>query len=257
MKLPFILIFFLIQSISVQAGIYLDSFQYHHGDTVLEGYLAYDASNRSKRPGVLIVHDSTGLGPYVKKRADALAKLGYVAMAIDMYGVDSRPASSNEASQRAAFLKSNRDLIRDRALVGLGVLTKHPLTDTKRLAAIGYSLGGTVVLELARSGAELRGVVSFYGDPHSPVPDETKKIKGKVLIFHGGQDPFVSEDKLDAFRREMETGEVDWQLVSYESAYHGFANPESGTDPSGGMAYHEEADLKSWVAMRRFFKKIF
>lgn len=147
--------------------------------------------------------------------------------------------------------------MRERARVGLEVLKQHPITDVERLAAIGYCFGGTTVLELARSGVDLRGVVSFHGGLSNPNPEDSRKIRGKVLVLHGAEDPFVDKEQVDAFQEEMRAAQVDWQLVLYSGAVHAFTVPQAGDDPSRGVAYHPQADRRSWEAMKTFLLEIF
>jgi dienelactone hydrolase len=141
-------------------------------------------------------------------------------------------------------------------MAGVGVLSSSPLCDPKRIAAIGYCFGGTCVLELARSAADIAGVVSFHGGLDTPTPEDTKQIKCKVLVLHGGDDPHVPAKDVEAFENEMRTGGVDWQLVVYGGAVHGFTNPASGNDKSRGAAYDEKADRRSWEAMKVFFAEV-
>lgn len=232
--------------------------EYHDGDTLLEGYLTVDDSIiKGKRPGVLIVHQWMGLSDYEKKRAEMLAKLGYNVFAVDIYGKGVRPKDSKEAGTFAAKYKGDRDLLRRRVNAGLSVLEKDPLTDTKRVAAIGYCFGGTTVLELARSGADIAGVVSFHGGLDSPKPDDGKNIKCKVLVLHGADDTFTTPKDLAAFEDEMRKNKVDWELVKYGGAVHGFTDWDAGNDNSKGMAYNEQADKRSWEDMKQFFAEIF
>jgi len=227
--------------------------EYRHGDVVLEGYLAYDAALKGKRPGVLVVHEWYGPNPYVRKRAEQLARLGYVAFALDMYGKGVLAKDAKEAAALAGIYKGDRTLMRTRAAAGLDVLRSRPETDPGRLAAIGYCFGGTTVLELARSGADLASVVSFHGGLDTPTPEDARNIKGKVLALHGGDDPFVPVKQVQAFQEEMRKGGVDWQFVSYGGAVHSFTNPGSGNDNLKGAAYNERADRRSWEAMKAFF----
>jgi len=231
--------------------------EYRQGDAVLEGYLAYDDSISGKRPGVLVVHEWTGLGNYIKKRVDQLARLGYVAFGADIYGKGIRPATPEAAGREAGKYRSDRKLLRARAQAGLAELRRQPLVDPGRLAAIGYCFGGTTVLELARSGADLLGVVSFHGGLETPTPEDAKNIRAKVLALHGADDPHVPPQQVAAFLDEMRKGGVDWQMVFYGGAVHSFTNPDSGNDPSKGVAYNEKADRRSWEAMRVFFTEIF
>ena len=244
-------------SLTAEAQIHTETIEYKHGDTVLEGYLAYDSSIKGQRPGVLIVHQWKGLTDYEKKRAEMLAKLGYNAFALDIYGKGIRPQSYQEAGAQAGKYKNNRDLLRARAQAGLAVLQKHELTDPKRVAAIGYCFGGTTVIELARSGADIAGVVSFHGGLDSPHPEDGRKIRCKVLALQGADDPFVPAKDLAAFEEELRQAKVDWQLVKYGGAAHSFTDWNAGDNPQQGAAYNEKADRRSWEAMKQFFAEIF
>lgn len=231
--------------------------EYKQGDTVLEGYLAWDDAMKGKRPGVLVVHEWTGLGAYAKKRADMLAQLGYVAFAADVYGKGVRPKTPQEAGAEAGKYKGNRTLFRARLAAALAEMKKSDLVVPSRIAAIGYCFGGTGVLELARSGADVVGVVSFHGGLDSPAPADGKNIKGKVLALHGADDPFVPAVDVVAFETEMRNAGVDWQLVAYGGAVHAFTNPDAGNDNSKGAAYNARADRRSWEAMKTFFGELF
>jgi dienelactone hydrolase len=253
--LPLMIIFLL--SVSAQAELKTSSIKYKHGDTILEGYLAYDDAIQGKRPGVVVVHEWWGLNSYAKMRTEQLAKLGYIAFAIDMYGEGMIAKDAKEAASLSGIYRSDRPLMRNRANAGLDVLRNHPLTGVKRIAAIGYCFGGTTVLEMARSGADLVGVVSFHGVLSTPNPGDAKNIKGKVLVLTGANDPSVPPDQVQAFQDEMRKAGVDWQMVSYGGAVHAFTNPEAGNDPSRGAAYNEKADKRSWQAMKDFFDEIF
>ncbi|NJD55266.1 MAG: dienelactone hydrolase family protein [Nitrospirae bacterium] len=240
-----------------EAKLISTSVEYRDGDAVMEGYLVYDDAKQGKRPGVLVVHEWMGLNAYAKRRADQLAELGYIAFAADIYGKGIRPKDTTEAGQFAGKYKSDRKLLRSRANAALNALRNNELTDQKRTAAIGYCFGGTTVLELARSGADLSGVVSFHGGLDSPTPGDAKNIKAKVLALHGANDPFVKPQEVAAFQDEMRNAGVDWYFISYGNAVHSFTNPDSGNDPTKGVAYNERADARSWKAMKSFFKEIF
>ena len=239
------------------AALHTETIEYKHGDVTLEGYLAYDDASQDKRPGVLVVHEWMGLGDYAKHRAEQLAGLGYVAFAVDMYGKGIRPKTQEEATTQANIYKSNRQLMRKRVKAGLEVLKGYPLTDVQKIAAIGYCFGGTTVLELARSGADILGVVSFHGGLNTPQPEDAKNIKAKVLVLHGGDDHFVPPKEVEAFKEEMKKGNVNYQFISYAGAVHSFTNTEAGNDPSKGAAYNEKADKQSWEEMKKFFTEIF
>ncbi len=231
--------------------------EYKHGDVVLEGFLASPKDAKGKLPGVLIVHQWMGLGDYEKRRAEETAKLGYVAFALDIYGKGVRPKDAGEAAKMATGYKTDRALLRARALAGLEVLRKQENVDTGKLAAQGYCFGGTTALEVARSGADVRGVVSFHGDLSSPAPGDARQIKGKVLALHGADDPFVPPAQVLAFEDEMRKAGVDWQLIAYGGAVHSFTLKHAGNDNSKGAAYNEKADLRSWEHYKDFLAEIF
>jgi len=231
--------------------------EYKQGDTVLEGYLAYDDAVSGKRPGVLVVHAWMGLDDNAKKRADMLAQLGYVAFAADIYGKGNRPKDKDEAGKLAGKYKTDRALLRQRVAAGFAQLLKSPNVDAGKTAAIGYCFGGTTVLELARSGATVSGVVSFHGGLDSPAPADGKNIKSKVLVLHGAADPHEKPDDFAAFQKELADNKVDWQLVEYGGAVHCFTDATAGSDTSTGCAYDANADKRSWAAMKAFFDEMF
>lgn len=231
--------------------------EYRDGDVVLEGYLAWDDAVRGPRPGVLIVHQWSGVTDNERMRADRLAGLGYVALAADVYGKGVRPANMEEASSLSGRWKAERARLRVRVAAGLAELKRQPLVDARRVAAIGYCFGGTAALELARSGAELAGVVTFHGGLDSPNPADGRNIRCKVLALHGADDPFVPAADIAAFQQELRQAGVDWQMVYYSGAVHSFTQKEAGSDNSRGAAYNERADRRSWQAMKDFFAEIF
>lgn len=228
--------------------------------TVLEGFVAYDDAKRGKMPGVMIVHEWTGLGDYVKERARMLAKLGYVAFGADIYGKGIRPKAPKEAGEVATKYKAgDRALLRERAFAGLDELKKQPKVDVTRLAAIGYCFGGTTVLELARAGANLRGVASFHGGLDTNTPAESGKVKAKVVAYHGAEDPTMSAEVIKGFQDEMRKAKADWTFTEYAGAFHSFTNPHAvGKDAMPGMAeYNAAADQRSWASLQDFLKEWF
>ncbi len=246
-----------ICAISVHAAIQTKTVEYKQGDTILEGFVAYDDAIKGPRPGILVVHQWLGLTDYEKHRAEMLAQLGYVAFCADIYGKGVRPQNTQEAGAQAGKYKSDRQLLRARVNAGLEALRQQPLVDPKRIAAIGYCFGGTTVIELARSGADVAGVVSFHGGLDSPTPADGKNIKCKVLVCHGADDPFEKPEDLAAFENEMRDAKVDWELIKYGGAVHSFTQPMAGNDNSKGAAYNEKADKRSWEAMKQFLAEIF
>lgn len=247
----------IITATSAKAEIRTSVVEYREGNTILEGYLAFDDEIKGPRPGVMVVHAWKGLGEQEKRRARELAELGYVAFAADIYGKGIRPKNNQEAAAQATIYRSNRQLMRDRANAGLRVLKRSRMVAFNQTAAIGYCFGGGVVLELARSGARVDGVVSFHGNLDTPDPEDAKNIRGKVLVLHGARDPLVPIEQVKGFIREMEMAKVDYQLVMYGGAVHSFSDPSAGNDPSTGVAYNARADRRSWQDMKTFFAEIF
>ena len=243
-------------ALSAPAKIVTQTVAYQQGGVTLEGYLAYDDARAGKQPGVLVVHQWMGLTDYEQNRAVMLAQLGYVAFCADIYGKGVRPQSIKDAGTEATKYKTDRALLRQRVQAGLEQLKGNPRVDSARVAAIGYCFGGTAVIELARSGAALNGVVSFHGGLDSPTPTDGKNIQCKVLACHGGDDPFVPAKDLAAFEDEMRAANVDWRLIKYGGAVHSFTQPMAdGSLP--GAKYNERADRRSWLDMKNFFAEIF
>ncbi len=242
---------------SLSAKVKSEIVEYKQGDTVLEGFVAYPVGVK-KAPGIVLVHDWLGLGENTKARAEQLAELGYIAFAADIYGKGVRPKSMEEASKLAgSFREGDRKLLRARGLAALDTLKAQAGVDPNNLAILGYCFGGTAALELARSGAPLKGTISFHGGLSTPKSEDAKNIKGKVLALHGADDPFVKPDEVSGFQDEMRKAGVDWQFVSYGGAVHSFTIKEAGNDNSKGAAYNEKADKRSWAELKNFLKEIF
>lgn len=253
----FVLALILI-SASAQAKLVRQTVAYKHEGTDLEGYLVYDDARSSRLPGVLVAHDWLGITEKTKARADALAELGYVAFAADIYGKGVRPKNQEAAAKEAAkYRGENRSLLRGRMNAALATLANAKPVEKTRLAAIGYCFGGGAVLELARSGADLKGVVSFHGNLDTPSPTKPNTIKASVLALHGADDPFVPAEQVAAFQNEMRNAKADWELVHYGNSVHSFTDKTAGQDNSKGQAYNPKADQRSWEAMRDFFNEVF
>ncbi|RMG67789.1 MAG: dienelactone hydrolase family protein [Nitrospirae bacterium] len=255
-KFMFIVLFLLLVSPASYAEVVERDVLYSDGETALEGYLAYDSDIKGKSPGVLIIHEWTGINDYIKRRAHQIAELGYVAFAADIYGKGVRPKTIEEASRVSSIYKKDVKLFRRRLLAGLKKLRSLPQVDETRVAAIGYCFGGTGVLELARTGADLRGVVSFHGSLY-PEAWEGSNIRTRVLVFHGGDDPFVSSEKVLRLWKELQSAGVMWEIHIYGKTVHSFTNPASGDDPSVGVAYNPYADRHSWQLMKEFLEEVF
>ena len=219
----------------------------------LKGYVAFP--DEENAPLVLIAHTWAGKDEFVHQRAEDLAALGYVGFAVDMYGNGKVGADTAENESLMTPLVSDRDKLKDRIVSALNFGKSLPGVDSSRVAAIGYCFGGLVVLDLARSGEDLSGVVSFHG-LLMPSDISEKGIKAKVLVLHGERDPMVPLDMVDTFQKEMTEANADWQLHSYGGTYHAFTNPDAN-DPSLGTQFSKSANDRSWQSMKNFFAEIF
>ena len=234
-----------------------ETIEYKDGDVTLRGYLAFDEKKSGKRPAVLVMPEALGLGAQAKKRAERLAELGYVALAGDPYGNGLELATVEEAIQLAGKLFADLGKARQRARVALDKLASLPQADPSRMAAIGFCMGGTFGLELARDGAPLKGVVTFHSGLQTQRP-AADKINAKILINTGADDPMVPFEHVKAFADEMTKAGADWQIISYGGTKHSFTNPDA--DSAGmpaALAYNKLADERSWRAMKSFFEEIF
>ena len=224
---------------------------YQDGDAQLEGSLYWDNAIQGERPGVLVVHEWWGLNDYARSRAEKLAKLGYVAFALDMYGKGKVTQHPSQAGEWATMIRKNTDAWRQRAKAGLRVLQASELSKDDQLAAIGYCFGGSTVLQLAYANEPLRAVVSFHGA--LPEPPADGKIGAKVLVCHGADDGFVPESSITKFRAGLTRLGADWQMVYYANARHGFTNVDAGDYGLDGLRYDKNADRRSWALMRSLF----
>lgn len=247
---------------SASAEIQTRTVIYSIEDKQFEGFLALpeDLKEGESAPGVLIVHDWMGLQEDTKNRAIQIAKLGYPAFAADIYGQGIRPTSSEEAGAQAGKYKKNTDLFRKHVTESWKTMLAQPEFESTASVAIGYCFGGTGVLELARSGADIQGVVSFHGnlatDKPASAPD-APKITASIFVMHGAVDPFVPESEVVAFIEEVNAAKADWQLISFSDAVHSFTKEAAGDDPSTGSAYNKRADQRSWAYFQTFLKEIF
>lgn len=242
-----------------QAAVKGEEVTYKQGDTSMTGYIAYDDSIKGKRPGVIVVHEWWGHNEYVRKRADMLAELGYIAFAIDMYGDGQTADHPKDAGKFAGQVRSNMPVAEARFKAALEQLNKHPMTNKGKTAAIGYCFGGGIVLEMARRGANLDGVVSFHGSLNTDNPAQKGKVKSRVLVLNGEADPMVKPEQVDAFKKEMENARVKYEFVNYPGALHAFTNPaatENGKKFNLPIAYDEAADKASWEKMQGFLKTV-
>lgn len=218
---------------------------YASGDEKFEGILSRPKGAPIKG-GVLVVHNWMGVSDETKKQAERFAEQGFLVISADVYGKGVRPTGPEQAGKLATQYKTNRSLLRSRVALALAELIKQPEVRGKAVIAAGYCFGGTAALELARSGADVAGVLSFHGGLDSPTPADGAKIRGRVVAFHGAMDPFVSATDLGSFEKEMTDSKVDWELVKLGGAVHSFTDVGAGNDPSKGAAYDANADRRSW-----------
>lgn len=243
----------------VQAAVQTKAIEYKHADTTLVGFLAWDDAAKDPRPGVLVCPEWWGNNEYAHARARQLAELGYVAFAIDMYGKDKdgkeRVTSDPKvAGEWSGSVMKDAKLRRERAASGLDVLAHQGGVDAKRLAAIGYCMGGSVALELARTGADLKAVVAFHASRISAdAPEDNKKIRASVLVCHGQDDGFVQPGEIDKFHAQMKEAGVDYEFAAYAGAVHAFTNPKADEYKLPGVGYNAKADRRSWDAMKALF----
>lgn len=244
-------------AVNTEAKIHTENVEYTVDGKTYQGYLAYDDAQKDKKPGVLIIHEWWGLNDYPKKRAEQVASLGYVAFAADMYGKGVIAKSAEEAGKLAGSVR--QDPVKMRRLVNeaLKVLKSNQHVDPSKTAAMGYCFGGTVALELARSGADIKGVCTFHATLDTKNPQDAKNIKARILVNTGADDKAVPPEQRLNFQKEMDQAKVNWEMILYSGAVHSFTNPASGNDPSKGAAYNEIADKRSWEAMKNFYTEIF
>ncbi|MCB1857787.1 MAG: dienelactone hydrolase family protein [Gammaproteobacteria bacterium] len=232
--------------------------EYRAGETVMQGYLAYDNALDGRRPGVLVVHEWWGHNDYARKRARMLAALGYTALAVDMYGDGKQADHPQDASQFSGEVTRNMEIAAARFDAAKQLLQQQPSVNPDDISAIGYCFGGGIVLEMARRGVDLDLVASFHGSLGTGDPAQPGQVKAKVLVFNGADDPFVTAAQKAAFKAEMEQAGVDYQFVDYPGAMHSFTNPgadDYGTRFQLPLAYNPEADAKSWAELREALER--
>lgn len=255
--LSFLFVFLIMGSSIVLAN--SEEINYSHGDTVLQGFVAKPNKDTypGKRPIILIAHQWKGLGEYEKQRANMLANLGYVAFAVDVYGQNVRPDTNKAAAAESSKYKGNPELARARMIAALETAKGFEDVDTTKIAVLGYCFGGTMALELARSGADIDAAISFHGGLASKQPAQRDTVKASIQIHHGAADPYVSSEEVTAFKQEMDQADTDWHFISYADAVHSFTEKAAGDDPSKGVAYNKEADERSWAYTLSLLEQIF
>lgn len=241
---------------SANAEIVSKPVEYKNGSSTLEGLLVYESSNQSKRPGVLLAHELGATSPLARTKAAQLARLGYVVFSADLYGKGQTPRSAAEAAEKLGLTGKERTLVRERIAAARSAIERAPQVDPRRVAAVGYGVGGTAVLELARSKAEIEGAVCVHGDI-SPAGDDGKNVSASLLILVGAEDPKASLAQVATFEDEMRKGGVDWQMTRYGGVGGDFTNPQAGRDLKSGRAYDDDANQRSDDAIRIFLAEMF
>jgi len=256
----YLLLPLLVVSFQVQSEIVTSEVTYSDGEISMKGYLAHDNSVKGERPGIIVVHEWWGHNDYAKRRARMLAELGYSAIALDMYGAGKNASHPKDAGMFSGEVKKNMAVAEKRFMAAYNLLQKQDYVAKDKIAAIGYCFGGGIVLEMARRGVDLDGVVSFHGSLGTKSPAQKGEVKARVLVLNGEADPFVKASAISKFKTEMEAAKVDYKFINYPNAKHAFTNP--GADKFGNkfkipLAYNKAADEKSWSEMKRFFSDIF
>ena len=231
----------------------------YRNETVnLRGYLAWDETAAERRPGVLVFHEGLGLGDFAIARARMLAELGYVAFAADMFGDRRQARNLQEVAKLVGDLRDEPQMLRARGRAALAKLAALPQVDANRIGAIGFCFGGSVVLELARDGADLKAVISFHGVLATRTPAVSGNVKASVLVCTGADDPLAPPEQIKAFEDEMRAADVrDWQVISYGNTLHGFTNPAADGSMLRTALYSEQADRRAWASMRSLFNEVF
>lgn len=255
-----VMLFGLLSSIASAGNIVTKTIDYKIDGESFSGFLAYDESIKGKRPGVLVVHEWWGANDYAHKRAQDLAKEGYVAFALDMYGTGKVADHPDQAKAFMTATLEKMEVAEKRFNKGQEILKAQANVDSDNLAAIGYCFGGGIVLHMARAGADLKGVASFHGSLGTKTPAKEGAVKAKVKAYNGAADPFVPAEQIEGFKKEMEAAKVDYELVNYPGVLHSFTNPNAdnvGKKFDMPLAYDAKADADSWKSMLSFFTEIF
>lgn len=256
----FLTILTMLFAITVQAEVVGREVSYQGDGITMKGYLTWDDNIQGKRPGVLVVHEWWGHNQYARDRAKQLAALGYTALAVDMYGQGRHTSHPDQAGEYMQAAMAKAEGMKNRFMAAMRTLQADPHTDADEIAAIGYCFGGAVVLNMAKAGVDLEGVVSFHGSLASVFPAKKGDVEAKVLAFNGAEDTLVTPEQIDSFKKEMDAADVDYQFVNYPGVKHSFTNPAADqlAEETGlPLGYDAAADQDSWQQMQGFFKAIF
>jgi len=242
------------------AAIQSKSVEYTDGEITMQGYLAWDDSNNKPRPGILVVHEWWGHNDYARTRARKLAEAGYLAMSIDMYGDGKVAMHPDQAGEFLSATMANLPTAEKRFQAAKSLLNKHPLMLKNKMGAIGYCFGGGVVLHMARAGTDLKAIASFHGTLTDKIQAKQNQVSPRILVLHGANDSFVSQEQVKAFETEMLNAKADFKVIQYPGVSHSFTNPEAsevGKKFNLPLAYNKEADEKSWQALMEFLTESF
>ncbi|MDX2471745.1 MAG: dienelactone hydrolase family protein [SAR324 cluster bacterium] len=259
--IPFLLVTLIFlgwSNLTFAVEITTEEIKYQAGNQTMVGYLAQPKLLVSGAPAILVVHEWWGQTDYPRKRARMLAKLGYIAMAVDMYGDRQITDHPKEAGAFSKAVFSSAKNVRGRFDAALEALVKHSMAQTNNIVAIGYCFGGSVVLEMARQGLPLKGVASFHGGLKTPSKANSSTLKARVLVLHGAADPMTKPGGVEVFNAEMKAASAKYKFISYAGAKHGFTNPQASVYAKNlgfkALGYQKKADLESWAELQRFLK---
>lgn len=243
------------------AALQEEAVTYKDGDTVMKGFIVYDDASKAKRPGIVVVHEWWGITRHVRDEARRFASQGYTAFVADMYGDAKTADNPKDAGALSGSVRENPAAMQSRFNAAKDRLAKHATVDASRIGAAGYCFGGSVVLDMARAGSDLKGVAAFHaGLGPSRSLAAAGQVKAKILVLNGEADPFIKPDSVDAFKKEMAAANVDYRYINYAGAVHAFTNPEAtakGKQFNLPLAYHAEADKQSKAAASKFFSDVF
>ena len=242
------------------AAIQEEAVTYKDGDTVLKGFVVYDSAKKGKRPGIVVVHEWWGITAHTREEARKFAAQGYTAFVADMYGEAKTADNPTDASGLMKGLMGNPAGMQSRFNAALAQLAKHASVDAKKIGASGYCMGGAVVLNMARAGADLKGVAAFHANLSAQKPAAEGGVKGRIIVLNGADDPFVKPDSIEAFKKEMDGAKVDYKFINYPGAVHAFTNPDAtakGKQFNLPLAYNAEADKQAKAEAAKFFQAAF
>jgi dienelactone hydrolase len=243
------------------AAIKEEAVTYRDGDTVMKGFIVYDDAKKAKRPGIVVIHEWWGITKHVRDEARKFAAQGYTAFVADMYGDAKTADNPKDAGALSGAVRKNPAAMQSRFKAAKDLLSKHATVNASKIGASGYCFGGSVVLDMARAGLDLKGVAAFHAGLGASGPAAAAgAVKAKVIVLNGADDPFIKPDSVEAFKKEMDAAKVDYRYLNYPGAVHAFTNPEAtekGKQFNLPLAYHAEADKQAKAEAAKFFSSVF